>query len=209
MQRPLAGTQGTAQGGILPALAVCSACFFLGGCLGCGLAARVSGAGLEGLVTYIHGFLDAAKDGGLAAPSLASVLWSCVRWPLLALLCGFSVLGLPGLPVLFSVRGFLLAFSIAAFVRVLGGTGCLLAFFLFGISGALSVPVLFLIGVQSFLSAGWRAAGSHQRGWPEAVGRAWIPRCAVCAALLAVCVMLEYLAVPALVSGLAGALWAA
>lgn len=206
MQRPLAGTQDTTRGGILPALAVCSVCFFLGGCLGCGLAARISGVGLESLTAYISSFLDAAKGGGLAAPSLVSVLWSCVRWPLLALLCGFSVLGLLGLPVLFSVRGFLLAFSIASFVRMLGGAGCLLAFFLFGISGALSVPVLFFIGVQSFLSAGWRTAGSHQRGWPEAFGKTWILRCAVCAALLAVCVMLEYLAVPALVSGLAGVL---
>ena len=40
---------------------------------------------------------------------------------LLALLLGFTALGLLGLPLLFAVRGFLLAFSIASFVRLFGG----------------------------------------------------------------------------------------
>lgn len=162
MQRPVAGVWDVPTAGILPALAVCSICFFAGGLLGCLLMARVAGGAGEGLEAYVQSFLRAAESGALSAPDLLPSMWECIRWPLLALLLGFTALGLLGLPVLFAVRGFLLAFSIASFVRVLGSAGCLLAFLLFGVTGAISVPVFFMLGVQSVLSA--RAAGQPLLG---------------------------------------------
>lgn len=139
--------------GLIPVLAVTAACFLLGGLVGCLLASHIGGGGQESLAAYVEGFLRAAQAGEITAPALASLVWDTVRWPLLALLLGFTALGLLGLPLLFAVRGFLLAFSIASFVRLFGGAGCLLALLVFGVSGALSVPVLFVLGVQGLLAA--------------------------------------------------------
>ena len=114
--------------GLIPVLAVTAACFLLGGLVGCLLASHIGGGGQESLAAYVEGFLRAAQAGEITAPALASLVWDTVRWPLLALLLGFTALGLLGLPLLFAVRGFLLAFSIASFVRLFGGVGCLLVF---------------------------------------------------------------------------------
>lgn len=116
-----------------------------------GIPYRRRGSGEPG---RLRGGISSRRSGGeITAPALASLVWDTVRWPLLALLLGFTALGLLGLPLLFVVRGFLLAFSIASFVRLFGGVGCLLALLVFGVSGALSVPVLFVLGVQGLLAA--------------------------------------------------------
>lgn len=198
----------SADGSVL-ILAAVSACFFLGGLTGCLLAGCVDGGGQESLAAYVEGFLRAAQAGETAPPALAALVWETLRWPLLALLLGFTALGLLALPLLFAVRGFLLAFSIASFVRLFGGTGCLLALLVFGVGGAFSVPALFVLGVQSFMTARTLAG----RVWGESkaaplYGRAYWLRCGGCAAALCVCMLLDGFAVPALVSGLAGTLLA-
>ena len=48
-----------------------------------------------------------------ASPPLLISVWETIRWPLLVFGLGFTTLGLLGIPLVFSVRGFLLAFSIA------------------------------------------------------------------------------------------------
>ena len=176
----------SADGSVL-ILAAVSACFFLGGLAGCLLAGCVDGGGQESLAAYVEGFLRAAQAGDAAPPALAALVWETLRWPLLALLLGFTALGLLALPLLFAVRGFLLAFSIASFVRLFGGTGCLLALLVFGVGGAFSVPALFVLGVQSFMTARTLAG----RVWGESkaaplYGRAYWLRCGGCAAALCV-----------------------
>jgi len=192
---------------VLPALAVVGACFFLGGLAGCLLAGYVGGDGREGLSAYLQNFLQAASAGEMDSPALAALVWSTVRWPLLALLLGFTALGLLGLPILFLIRGFLLAFSIASFVRLFGSMGCLLALLVFGLTQALAVPVLFVVGVQSLLAARVLAGGFWGDGkTPVPYGSCYFLRCGMCAGVLCVCVLLDYLVAPALVSGLAGTL---
>ena len=193
--------------GLIPVLAVTAACFLLGGLVGCLLASHIGGGGQESLAAYVEGFLRAAQAGEITAPALASLVWDTVRWPLLALLLGFTALGLLGLPLLFAVRGFLLAFSISAFVRMFGGVGGLLAFLLFGVTGLISIPVLFVLGVQSLAAARTLASrflGENRRS--ACYGKDYFIRCGWCAAALCVCILLEYFAVPALVAGAAGAL---
>ena len=90
--------------GLIPVLAVTAACFLLGGLVGCLLASHIGGGGQESLAAYVEGFLRAAQAGEITAPALASLVWDTVRWPLLALLLGFTALGLLGLPLLFAVR---------------------------------------------------------------------------------------------------------
>lgn len=207
MRRAVAGVWDVPDGGFLPALAVTAAFFLAGGLAGCLLASYVGGDGGASLSAYLQGFLRASGAGEVDAPAMAALVWNTARWPLLAVLLGFTALGLLGLPLLFAVRGFLLAFSIASFVRLFGGAGCLLAFLVFGISGAVAVPALFVLGVQSLVAArvlASRFLGEGKR--PSPYGKAYLVRCGMCAAALCVCVLLDYLAVPVLVSGAAGAL---
>ena len=151
--------------------------------------------------------MQAAQSGAVDAPTLWSQVWDTLRWPLLALLLGLTALGVLGLPILFGVRGFLLAFSIASFVRAFGGSGWLLACLVFGIGEILSLPVLFILGVQSFLSA--RALAARVRGEEKGRvlwGRDCLVRCAMCGGILCVCILLEQTAVPALLSNAAAIL---
>ena len=177
--------------GLIPVLAVTAACFLLGGLVGCLLASHIGGGGQESLAAYVEGFLRAAQAGEITAPALASLVWDTVRWPLLALLLGFTALGLLGLPLLFAVRGFLLAFSIASFVRLFGGAGCLLALLVFGVQGLLAARVL----------AG-RVWGDGKT--PPPYGKLYFFRCGACAVALCVSLLLDCFVVPGLVSSLAG-----
>ena len=191
----------------MPALVILSACFLAGGLTGCLIAARVGGAGATSLTEYLEAFLRTAADGAVDIPGLWAQVWDTLRWPLLALLLGFTALGLPGLPVLFGIRGFLLAFSIASFVRAFGGAGWLLACLVFGVGGVLSLPALFVLGVQSFLSARALAARVRGEGKGRVLwGRDCLMRCALCGGAVCVCILLERAVVPALLSGAAGAL---
>ena len=187
-------------GGILPALVVVSAAFALGGVLGCGLAAQVGGGGGDMLHAYVTGYLTAARAGEAAPPHMLSVVWSTIRWPVFAVLMGFTGLGLLGIPVLFSIRGFLLSFAITSFVRMFGGVGGVLAFLTFGVTGLVAIPVLFVLGVQGLAAARLLAGqclGDGKRSLP--FGRSYWVRCGLCSAALCLCALLEYAAVPALV----------
>ena len=173
--------------GLIPVLAVTAACFLLGGLVGCLLASHIGGGGQESLAAYVEGFLRAAQAGEITAPALASLVWDTVRWPLLALLLGFTALGLLGLPLLFAVRGFLLALLV------------------FGVSGALSVPVLFVLGVQGLLAARVLAGRVWGDGkTPPPYGKLYFFRCGACAVALCVSLLLDCFVVPGLVSSLAG-----
>ena len=205
MRRAVGGTWSVPEERILPALIIVSASFLLGGLAGCLMSTFVGGAGQESLRAYLESFLSMAQNGGAAAPALTVQLWDILRWPVLALLLGFTALGMLGMPLLFAVRGFLLAFSIAAFVRIFGSAGCLLAFLIFGVGGGFSVPALFVLGVQGLGAARTLASRFLGEGKaPSPYGRAYFLRCGGCAAALCVCVVLERFAVPALVSGAAG-----
>lgn len=207
MRRTIVAAWDIPQDGIVPTLVILSACFLAGGLTGCLLAAQVGGAGETSLNDYLIAFLLAAQEDAVDIPVLWAQVWDTLRWPVFALVLGFTALGILGLPVLFGIRGFLLAFSIASFVRAFGGAGWLLACLVFGIGGVLSLPVLFILGVQSFLSA--RALAARVRGdgkgrvlW----GRACLIRCAMCGSCVCVCILLERTIVPALLTGAAGAL---
>ena len=209
MRRAVGGTWNVPERGLLPALTAIAVSFLLGALAGCLLSAFLEGEGLERLEGYLEAFLQSSGSGAPEGPGLLRQLWATLRWPLLALVLGFTSLGVLGLPLLFAVRGFLLAYSVAAFVRVFGGAGCLLAFLIFGVPGCLSVPALFVLGAQG-LAAACRLAGRSlgEGKAPSPYGRAYFLRCGGCAAALCVCLLLECLAVPALVAGAAGAVLA-
>lgn len=207
MRRAVAGIwwSPTAEG--TPALAVTAAFFTLGGLAGCLLAFRMTDVGVGAMTDYLERFLTAAQSGGLDVPALPELLWRNLRWPLAAVLLGFSALGLLGVPVLASVRGYFMAFSIASFSRAYGHGGLAVAFFLLGIPGILSIPAFLVLSTQSFSTAcalAGRSSGSGRRELP--FHHDYFLRCGLCAAAICVSLLLECYLVPALLSGAAGAL---
>lgn len=207
MRRGGGGVPDRLTEGVWPALVVSGAAFLLGGLVGCLLAAYVDGMGSDALKAYLEGFLNAAGEGAVGPPALLPTVWQVLRWPLMAAALGFTALGVLGIPILFAARGFLLSFSIAAFVRMFGDAGRLLAFLVFGVPGCVAVPVFFVLGVQGQLSARRLALRGQGEGKRSGFcGRAYLVRCGLCACALGVCVLLEYLAVPALVAGLSASL---
>lgn len=111
------------------------------------------GAEEETLTQALTDCLMAVESGGVTADWL-SLIWSCVRLPLLVFLCGCSVLGLAAIPAVFGWEGFTLAYSVSAFLRVYGAQGYEPALIAFGLGGGLALMALVLLGSQGFAAAG-------------------------------------------------------
>lgn len=90
-----------------------------------------------------------AVDARVDAVSFWETLWDVGRWPLLVWLLGATSLGRRMVPVVFAARGFFLSFAVAG-LSVASQGGVLLAFCLFGLGALISLPVLFLLGSQSW-----------------------------------------------------------
>ena len=189
--------------GLSAALAVTSLCFFLGGCLGCLLAVRVGGGGNDLLAEYLTSFLQSVQAQP-ASPPLLLLVWETVRWPLLVFGLGFTTLGLFGAsPAGFLVGGFSWRFPLPRSSRC-SAAGALLAFVVFGVSGCIALPALFVLGYRLDRVplpghpdlGGWAALSSL---WETLFSALWD----VC--LRAVCVsLLESVVVPSLLAGAAG-----
>ena len=207
MRRAVAGVWDVPAEGGGPALTAIGICFFLGSAAGCLLAAAAKGSGGESLTAYIQGFLSAAGEGSVQPPALLPLIWELLRWPIFTIALSFTALGILGIPILFSVRGFLLSFAVSSFVRMFGSEGCFAAALIFGVSGAVSIPALFVLGAQGLAASARlarRTMGESRRDSP--FGRAYFLRCGMCAGAFCVCILLEYLAVPTLVAWAAGIL---
>ena len=140
--------------GVTAALIIMAVVFVIGGFSGCALVGQADGGGEAALNRYLDGFLDVASSGEMAKPGFVLMLWKAIRWPLVSFILGFTPIGLIGIPVLFLIRAFLLSFSIASFYHVSGTEGLLFALIIFGITGFIYIPILFMLGIQSFLRSG-------------------------------------------------------
>ena len=179
--------------GMTAALIIMAVVFFVGGVAGCILAGRAEGEGEAALNGYLDGYLNNAVSGEMAKPSFFVLLWKAVRWPLFVFLCGFTPVGLIGIPVLFLARAFLLSFSISSFFRVLGAKGLLFAFSVFGLSGLIYIPILFVLGIQGFLNSGsviGRITGETRRCM--SLNRSELIRYCVCFLILLLCTLFEF-----------------
>lgn len=184
-------------------LMMLSACFLLGGILGAAFGGLMSEASAQELAAYLNTYLTLARDGGIPV-EFWGVAWEQFRLLLAVILLGLTALGVVGIPVLFGVRGFLFAFSVAGLCRVFGKAGLVPGLFLFGLPAFLWAPVLFLAGAQCVNSA-WvllRRLRLESRE-PLPFTSAYWGRLGLCGAALMVCVMLEYLAAPVLLAAAA------
>lgn len=180
------------------ALAVLGITFLLGGGAGCLFAALSSGEGAQELSGYLAGYLTLAQSGQLPQ-SLWPLLWGQLKYPLAALALSVTALGVVGLPLLFGMRGFFLAFSSACFWRIFGPRGLFPAFILFELPALLWTPALFLLGTPGFLSAQRLLRRSLGTGGGGLVlnGAFWY-RAGLCIGLSLTAGLLEYWVVPVL-----------
>ena len=180
-------------------LAIIGTAFLLGGLLGCAAALHLNSGGSEALSQYIRGYLETVQSGLAPAPDVITVAWKASRFLLLAVLLGFTALGVAGMPLLFLVRGFLLSFSVTCFVSMFGGRGGLLAFLLLGVSGVATIPPLFLLGVQGMSASRrlLRRCLGGQRDGPI-YSKRYFFRWGGCAAAVVMCVLFDLFAVPGL-----------
>ena len=180
------------------------ACLFaLGSVAGCISAGLICDPGGD-LLNYVRGYLALAAEDG-ARLHFLGVFWQLVRVPVLALLLGLTALGVVGIPVLFGAKGFALCYAISAFYRLLGPVGLAPAFVLFGLSALVWLPAMFGLGGQGMLSSyGFLRRAMGDGRYPLGYDGGFLLRCGICAAALCLCVVIEYLAVPALLQEIAG-----
>lgn len=175
---------------------VLALCFLLGTLAGCGLAGGMSGTECSALQAYLNDYLAAVRGDGASAPPLAQSMWQTLRWPVLTVLLSLTAVRRVGIPLLFGVRGFLLAFAVAVFIRTLGAVGAALALLLFGLPGCAALPALFLLGMWGMTTQAQTGRSAQKEG-----GMPWL---GVSAGALAVSICLERSVVPGLLGTLAG-----
>jgi len=177
------------------------AAFLIGGIAGCLVAGSVHGQGGEALRTYLEIYLSLAKEGNLTV-RFWQVVWEQVRILALAFALGFTAIGVAGIPMLFVLRGFEFAFSVACICRVFGAEGLVLALCLFGFPAILRIPTLFVLGGGSLIQA-YRLLCRYTGGNMSGQGRDWRIY-AVCAGAAMLCAALEYVMLPVLIGACAG-----
>ncbi len=142
-------------------------------------------AGKLSFEPYIAEFLQESAQAA-AAPSLWRELWVSLRWPTAVLLVGMLPWAGLTMPTVLFLRGFLLSCGIGAVAAGRGLEGILWAGLLFGPTCALTVPVMFVLGTDRLL----------RKAVPTVTTRSPL-RFGLCAAALALCVVLDLKAVPA------------
>ena len=174
-----------------------SCCFLVGGVLGSFLGMCTGGSGAAEIDLFLHDFLTLAGTREVIW-SVPAVLWHRGRWLLCCCILGLSSLGIVFLPVLFGLRGFLLAFGASCFVQVFGAMGLIPAVLLFGIPALLWTPGFLVCGVVC-LRRSLQTVGKVE---PLPVGDL---RSGMCTAgfFLVLCVMFECGLLPGLLSAAA------
>lgn len=139
------------------------ALFFMAGCFAGQFFARYmpQSAGEE-LIGYVrqYVFLESERSGRTAV----STILLYVRYPLLAVLLGFSSLGILLIPCTAAVFGFFLSFSVSCFVSVFGLDGVWLAIAAFGLRCAITLPCFLILAEAALEHAADLAALSFGRG---------------------------------------------
>lgn len=172
---------------------------FLSICFGLGALGGFFFSGSTGenpaLLDYLNRYFQMVGQGNGANPSLWSSIWDLVRWPLAAFLLGSTALGIVGVPVLLGIRGFLLSFAAATFVRLFGLSGMMVSLAAFGVTALVAVPVLFAVSADAFRQSQGRLSGERPPTWSQRL-QTFPP----CAGLLVLAVALQQTVMPALLT---------
>ena len=137
----------------MPALLALSLFFAFGVFLGQAVFEYTTGSTAQELERYVSDFLLLEEAGELTSQAVFSTLVLYFRYPLLALLFGFTAFGVVLLPGLTTVFGFFLSFAVSCFTAAFGKEGTLLAFAVFGLRCMVSIPCYFLLAVPAWKSS--------------------------------------------------------
>lgn len=151
----------------VPPLLVLVFAFFLGAALGFFVALfhNDSRALQEYLLEYFSSFPDRGTDH-----SLLSVVWECLRWPLLVLFFSFHPLGSIAIPVTVCLRSFFLSHALFALSFALPGRGFILSIVLFSVTILFILPVMFLWSCEGLRSSSsCRGSGGKYKFRIEAI----------------------------------------
>ena len=178
-----------------PYLIVLLVCFFVGAFCGGALAVLIEPSGE--LSSYLSDYFAMAAQKEISV-SFFSVLWDCVRWPLLAIVLGLTILGAVGIPILFAVRGFLLAFTVCTLGELLGANGIVAALVLFSVTILFVLPALFVVGCEGLRVACRNLPNAAGSGSSRFQLEILLPGIGV----LAVAIALQWTVVPAVFSAI-------
>lgn len=177
---------------------LCLALFFLIGVgLGSAAASVVPDKTGAELAAYLRDYVSV--EDGLSREAVFSSLVLYFRYPLVAVLLGFSSIGIVLLPLTAVIFGWFLSFSVCCFTAAFGPDGVLLAVAVFALRGFITLPCYFLLAAPAWeTSAALTLAtlGKGRRAAPIRYGRRWWLRVAVCVAVLSAGVCLELLCSP-------------
>lgn len=186
--------------GRLPVVLCLTVCFVLGALAGCLFAGVLGADSLLRLSEYLNGYFARIREGAALSSSPLSTVWELCRWPLLVFVLGFTGLGAAGIPAVFLLRGFLMSYSVAVFVRLFGLPGLAAAAAVFGVAGVFALPALFVLGADALGSAGSLVSAFWGEGKrPALIRPERLIRTGGCAALLAAGTALQLWLVPLLV----------
>lgn len=141
--------------GIL-ALVLMSLFFALGLLLGHAALEYMGADAARELERYMSEFLRLEKGGKLTSNTVLSTLVLFFRYPLLALFCGSTAIGILLLPALTTVFSFFLSFAVHCFAAAFGREGILLALAVMGFRSIILIPCYFLIAIPA-----WRQSAAR------------------------------------------------
>lgn len=154
-------------------------------------------AGRE-LSEYLQDYISLEQQA-LSPRLVITVLLLYARYPLLAILLGFTTLGVLLLPCLTVFFGFFLSFSVSCFSAVFGADGIVIAMAISGVRCLVTLPCYLILAVQSWKTSTALAVMSFGRGrrfMPVVYGKDWWLRLVVCAVFLLVGVCLDLFCAP-------------
>lgn len=179
---------------MLPVLIFLCICFIIGAIAGSVIAANGS---------------DSAQIASLIADYTVSsdltfwkVLINIFRFPAIILLCSFCAFGAAIIPAVVAVRGFMLLFTITAFVRLFGWHGLLFSAALFGIQCLLVLPCMLILSAQGVISASLLFSLASSKGKKlsgSVFSGPYFFRVLICVGVLLLCTLVEMFITPSLV----------
>ena len=160
-------------------------------------AGRVPVSTGQELEAYFRQYLLLVSD--FSGKAVVSTFFLYMRYPLLAVLLGFSSAGMVLIPCLTFAFGFFLSFSVSCFAAAFGSSGILLAFAALGIRCIVTLPCFLILAEPAWEHAAGLAALSFGRGRrksPVVLGRIFWARTVVCLIVLLLGVCTDLMVVP-------------
>ena len=171
-------------------------CFFIFSL--CFLFGCLVGALLGSLFQQNNMLIEFTDFYSLGDSGFPLALLRFVRFHLLAIFLGSSVLGVILLPALTALRGYALSCTAATIISAYPDNGIIMAFIILGIPSLFSLPCYFILTGDAFFSS--RRIYSLSRGNPSDTADKLVGRVILCLPFLLVGALIEMRLVPYLIS---------